>query len=201
MTSEHTYTAVATRAARRAPGKSHRLWLPTLIFAVAMTSVSLRSTPAYAEGFFPTEYRATESIGKHDDVSQYALVFHGRPPRRLFAERMELAIGSLSGFDQNRWFVSYGAVWRMPRRWMPFARDAMHVDFGFSPTWIAGSTVNGRDLGGNLHFTSSISVGAYLNGRRTLELSARIQHTSNGGLDSDNPGIDMLGLSLVYRAR
>jgi len=142
-----------------------------------------------------------ESIGKHDDVSHYALVFHGRPPRRLLAERMELSIGTLSGADENRWFVSYGAVWRVPRRFLPIVGNNLYVDFGFSPTWIAGSTVNGRDLGGNLHFTSSLSVGTYLNARRTLGLSARIQHTSNGGLDSTNPGLDMAGLNLVYRTR
>ena len=201
MIPENTRTAATTRAVRRAPDASRRFWLQTLTFVAAMASVSLRATPAYADGFLPTEYRAMESIGKHEDVSQYALVFHGRPPRRLFAERMELAVGTLSGANADRWFVSYGAVWRVPRRWMPFARNAMHVDVGFSPTWIAGSAVNGRDLGGNLHFTSSLSVGAYLNARRTLELSARIQHTSNGGLDSVNPGLDMLGLSLAYRAR
>jgi len=201
MNSEHTRTAVATRRAPGASGRRHRFWLPALIFAVALTSISLRTTPAYADGFLPTEYRAMQSMGKHDDVSQYALVFHGRPPRRLFAERTELAIGTLSGADADHWFVSYGAVWRVPRRWMPFARNTMHVDFGFSPTWIAGSNLSGRDLGGNLHFTSSLSVGAYLNTRRTLELSARIQHTSNGGLDSVNPGLDMLGFSLAYRAR
>ena len=201
MNLENTRTAVATRPARRAPDARHRFWLQTLIVAVAMTSISLRATPAYADGFLPTEYRAMESIGKYDDVSQYALVFHGRPPRRLFAERMELAIGALSGADANRWFLSYGAVWRVPGRWMPYARDAVHIDFGFSPTWIGGSTVNGRDLGGNLHFTSSLSAGAYLNARRTLELSLRIQHTSNGGLNSVNPGLDMAGLSLVYRTQ
>ncbi len=200
MTSEHTRAAV-TSGTRRATDANRHFWLQALIWTIAIASISLRATPAYADGFFPTEYRAMESIGKHDDVSHYALVFHGRPPRRLFAERMELSIGTLSAADADRWFVSYGAVWRLPRRWMPFVRDAVHLDFGFSPTWIAGSTVNGRDLGGNLHFTSSLSVGGYLNARRTLELSARIQHTSNGGLNNVNPGLDMLGLSLAYRTR
>jgi len=34
--------------------------------------------------------------------------------------------------------------------------------------------------------------------RRELTLSVRIHHISNGGLSSENPGTDMLGIELSY---
>ena len=180
---------------------SHRPLAHALVFIIAMSSILMRATPAEAELLWPVEYRVGEAIGKHNDVSQYAVAFHARPPRRLRAERLEVAIGTLANPLENRAFVSVGPVWRLPARWQPFAPDVLSVDVGFSPTWISGSRLTDRDLGGNLHFTSSLSLGAHLNRQRTVHLSLRVQHTSNGGLDSRNPGLDMIGLSLVYRPR
>ncbi len=170
-----------------------------LLLVVLVTSVVMPASNVYAETFFPVEYRVSESIGKTDDVNQYAIVLPVPAPRRLRANRLELGIGTFSSPLEDRPFVSLGAVWRVQPRWLPLIRDRLHVDVGFSPTWIAGSRLNGIDLGGNLHFTSSISVGRFIDRKETVALSLRIQHTSNGGLHGTNPGLDMLGLNLTFQ--
>lgn len=154
--------------------------------------------PASAESFFPARYRVGQSISKFDGVHQYALAWHGRSVALLRANRMEFAAGALTSPNKDSLFASYGPVWRMPSRWMPVARDRLFVEFGFSPTWITNPYVVGRDLGGHLHFTSSLSLAMALDERRSLILALRIQHTSNGGLNADNPGLDMAALGFVY---
>ena len=54
-------------------------------------------------------------------------------------------------------------------------------------------------MGGHLHFTSSIAV-EYDPGRREgLVLAFRLQHTSNGGTNGVNPGMDIMSLGFEYR--
>jgi hypothetical protein len=70
---------------------------------------------------------------------------------------------------------------------------------GFSPTLFAGSTFNDRDIGGNFHFTSSAAIGVSIGVDDDSSISLRIQHTSNGGLDSTNPGMDMVGINFTVK--
>lgn len=147
----------------------------------------------WAASFSPMDYRFSAAQDKFDDVAQYAVAFHVRPPRRLRARSLELAIGSISSSQDDRGFVSFGPVWRFP-----IARQGMFVELGFSPTLITGSKFNGRDLGGNFHFTSSFALGATFGYRKRVAVSLRAQHTSNGGLHETNPGIDMVGINLSF---
>ena len=168
------------------------------VLVTAIWSNLLQVSPAFAQNFALIEYRVSESIGKTDDVNQYAFAFQLRAPSRLRTHHLEFALGSVSSSIEDRPFASFGVVWRLPGERIPFVHERMYVDFGFSPTWLAGSNVNGRNLGGNLHFTSSFSLGTHLDRRRSLDLSFRIQHTSNGGLSGDNPGLDMIGIGLTF---
>jgi len=79
---------------------------------------------------------------------------------------------------------------------MPTDREAFYVEFGISPTLLGGSSINGSDLGGSFHFTSSAAIGTTFGAMGAVAFTLRIQHTSNGGLSSDNPGMDMVGLNL-----
>ena len=108
------------------------------------------------------------------------------------AATVELAIGAISTPQETRPFVSFGPVWRLP-----INRRSLFVALGFSPTLIGGSSFNGRDLGGNFHFTSSASVGANFGAHENISVALRVQHTSNGGLSSTNPGLDMIGLNFA----
>lgn len=170
-----------------------RRWLHVLSVAVAMLTFALNGANARAETFFPTDYRYFAAGEKFDGVRQYAVAFKIRPPRRLRASHLELAVGSITSADANRAFVSFGPVWHVP-----VGGERTFVEFGISPTLISGSDFNGRDLGGNFHFTSSIAVGARFGRQQTIALSIRAQHTSNGGLNDTNPGIDMLGINVAF---
>ena len=103
----------------------------------------------------------------------------------------EAALGTFYRRDQHRIFLSGGPSWRF----RPWGR--LHVDIGIHPTFLGGSRFHGADLGGNFHFTSFVSAGLSFAGRH--ELSARVQHTSNAGLNDDNPGADVAGLEYAYR--
>lgn len=172
----------------------HRRWVNAFSLAVVLLSCALNGANARATSLVPNDYRVMAAGDKFDGVHQYAVAFKIRPPRRLRARHLELAVGSVSSSTADRAFVSFGPVWRFP-----IAREAAFLEFGFSPTLLSGSEFGGRDLGGNFHFTSSISIGATFGRRQAIAVSLRAQHTSNGGLHDANPGIDMLGLNVSYR--
>jgi hypothetical protein len=108
--------------------------------------------------------------------------------------RTEFAAGVISGHGDTRPFASVGPVWRLNGDEQP-----LFVDFGFSPTLLGGSTLGNQDLGGNLHFTSSLAIGREFGQRQQFLASLRIQHLSNGGLNSTNPGLDSIGVGFSGR--
>ncbi len=172
---------------------AHSRVLHTAVFVIAMISFMLSGSNARATSVMPSDYRLAVAGDKFEDTWQFAVAFSMRPPRHLRARRVEVAIGTLSTSEENRLFVSLGPVWQLPIRsqWLSF-------ELGISPTLISGSSFNGRDMGGNFHFTSSAAVRAAFGARDSVALSLRIQHTSNGGLSSTNPGMDMIGLNFAF---
>ncbi len=148
--------------------------IPEKIFAIGMILIALNCRAVYANTFQPTAFRVSVTGDKFSDTWQAAAVFSLRPPRRLRARHLELAIGAISTPQETRPFVSFGPVWRLPVN-----RRFLFVELGFSPNLIAGSSFNGRDLGGNFHFTSSASVGATFGARENISLAVRVQHMSN----------------------
>lgn len=163
------------------------------VFVIAMTTFALHGANVRAATLVPVDFRMSAASGKFDDTRQYALGLRLRAPRRLRATHLELAVGLISTSQESRIFTSLGPVWQIPT-WT----DSWFVRIGFSPTVIAGSGFNGRDMGGNIHFTSSAEVGVHLGERRSFTASLRVQHISNGGLSNNNPGMDMLGLNFSF---
>ena len=164
------------------------------VFVVAMLSLALQSLNAQAVDLVADDYRLGKAIGKFDDITQIAFAFKLRPPRRLRAQYLEFAVGAVNTPEETRAMISLGPVWRIP-----LASDRVSVKLGFSPTLFSGSEFNGRDLGGNLHFTSSAEIATEIGEHRAASLALRIQHTSNGGLNETNPGMDIVGLSFGYQ--
>ena len=169
--------------------------LHTVVFVIAMISFTLHGANVRAANLGTTEYRVATASKKFEDTSQFAVAFRMRPPRRLRARHLELAVGAISTSQETRAFVSLGPVWRLP-----INHRLPYVELGFSPTLLTGSSLNGRDLGGNFHFTSSISIGATFGTRQNISVALRVQHTSNGGLSSTNPGLDMIGLNFAFNS-
>ena len=145
----------------------------------------------------PDEYRIAQATGSLADTSQFAVVYRLRAPRPLRAHHLELAAGSIWSEQQTEGFVSLGPVWRLP-----LSNDGRRfLDWSFSPTLISGTDFADRDLGGHLQFTSAVAFGARFGRNEEYSLSLRAQHTSNGGLNEHNPGLDMIGLSFAIEFR
>ena len=163
----------------------------------AATLLALTALPATAQNapaeFTPDELRVVQAIGKFGDTHQIAAAYRFRAPRPLRAHHLEVAVGAIISDTNTSPFLSVGPVWRFP-----IASGRQYVDFGFSPTVLSGSRFNGRELGGGFHFTSSLSLGMRLGVEERFSLALRAQHTSNGGLNSENPGLDMVGLNVAF---
>ena len=160
----------------------------SLLAMIAATSTT-HAAPAF---LVPDDYRFVTAARKFDDTAQFAAAFRIAAPRALRAHHTELAIGTIFTNTDNRLFVSVGPVWRFPLR-----GPSTFVDVGFSPTLLSGSTFNGRELGGNIHFTSSLAIGARFGRQVDYSIAFRAQHISNGGINGTNPGLDMVGLTFA----
>ena len=144
----------------------------------------------------PDDVRLVSAARKFDDTSQFAVAYRSAAPRVLRADHVEFAMGTIFTSEESHPFVSYGPVWRFPLR-----GPSTYVDFGFSPTVLSGSTFNGRELGGKFHFTSSLELGMRFGTFQQFSLSLRGQHTSNGGINGTNPGLDMIGVAFALEFR
>ena len=163
--------------------------IPTIVLAA--TLAVFIAAPADASGVLP-ELRLATTYRGTSDVTTYAGAWYSRAPRWTRAERLEMSLGVIDDKDSARAFVFVGPVWR-------FAKDgaAPFFEFSFGPTALAGSTVGGRELGGNLHFRSALVIGTTLGAHHAMEVAIRISHLSNGGLRDANPGLDLIGLSFI----
>jgi len=169
--------------------------LHAIVFLLVMLSISTQSVDAMTADLAPQHFRVSVAADNVKNDWQYAVAYQLRPPRRLRARHLELAIGAIAATSQTHAFVSLGPVWQLP---LARGNDRWLMQLGFSPTLLTGSTINGRDMGGKIHFTSSASFGATLGEQRTLSIALRVQHMSNGGINRTNPGLDMIGLTLSY---
>jgi len=95
-------------------------------------------------------------------------------------------------------FVSFGPEFQRPWAWNGLAGQ---FGFGISPTLLSQDKFENQRLGGSFHFTSAAVFGVFLDARRSLLLSYRIQHTSNAHLNPENPGLDVVGIELRYYGR
>ena len=171
--------------------------VPTRAIAAFLSLIALTSNVQAAPEFrMPDDYRLVTSVAKFDDTHQFAGAWRLRAPRALRVHHLELAVGTLSAADDTEAFVSLGPVWRLP-----FRDGSTFVEFGLSPTILSGSQFDGRELGGNFHFTSSLAAGMRFGRTQKYSLGLRAQHISNGGIDTTNPGLDMIGLTFSVEFR
>ena len=110
--------------------------------------------------------------------------------------RLDLSAGWLERGSNASAFVRAGPSYR----WHINMSDQSKwfVDFGEHPTFISQSRFEGKNLGGEVFFTSHRGLGVYLGRQRKTSLLLRYQHTTYAGLNDGNPGADMLGLALSY---
>lgn len=148
---------------------------------------------------------ATADGGQFDRLYQYALFLDFDLPRswspwpNVTADpRLTFEVGRFEFGDEHRTYASLGPALRLTNdRW----RIPVFADFGLAPTVIDGSQYEGDDFGTSLNFTSHAALGIRFGHRRAHTVSLRYQHISNGGINSTNPGTNMIGLDFTFWAK
>ncbi len=112
--------------------------------------------------------------------------------------RLTLEGGRYESGGDDRLFASFGPALRLSNpRW----RLPLVVDAGISPTFIDGSEYQGREFGTSVNFASHLALGLEFGERNRYRVDLRFQHISNGGLNDDNPGVNMFGLGFSVGSR
>ena len=75
--------------------------------------------------------------------------------------------------------------------------DKLEIPMGVNLTVISEDTFGDDDFGGPIQFTSHI--GLNINVTRRMMIGYRLQHMSNAGLYSSNPGVNIHMLGIGYR--
>lgn len=165
-------------------------WIAVLLASSASADMQLSSIGVIG----------ADSTNKFSGMRQYGVSVSYRvdSASRSFwiPTELDLTAGFFDRGSDTAAYVSLGPSYRFPIG--DAERSGVFIGLGVHPTWISDSRFEGSDLGGHIHFTSHLGIGAYLDRRRTRSLLLRYQHTSNAGLDDANPGLDMLALTFRY---
>lgn len=103
----------------------------------------------------------------------------------------EAAIGALSGEGEVSAYVHFGFT-------LELAHDSIPVTLvgTTGPSLYSEDTFGDFDIGGNIQFSSSIGLNWQICDGWALEY--RMQHTSNAGLDDNNPGLEMHAFGISH---
>lgn len=110
----------------------------------------------------------------------------------------EFVVGQLMNAGPPEDEVEYARAlvdWRYHPGMLP---DAMFVEVGPGITIRSSDHVE-RDQGGEFFFTTQVTLGAHLGPERRNRVALRLEHTSNAGLEEENPGINIISLEYGYR--
>jgi len=129
------------------------------------------------------------------DARLLAMAFRLAEGRILRADRLELSAGGFISGSEIRPMISLGPVWRA--RGVGEGKDWFY-ELGFAPMLMSSREIGGKDSGSSFHFTTSVAFGRSFGRNKALNLGLRYQHSSNGKLRKDNPGIDLLGITVSY---
>ncbi len=169
----------------------------TLLLCIVSGLACLTTTAHAQQQSASLSFVGAETIRKYDDMQQYGLRF--RQPleqrSRWMPGTLDITAGAFLASDKTASYVSFGPSWQ--HRSMRRNGLGWFMDYGLHPTLISRTSFDGTRIGGSFHFTSHFGIGAYLTRDRQASLALRYQHTSNGGIRSRNPGIDMV--AVVFR--
>ena len=101
------------------------------------------------------------------------------------------AIGILTGEGEEAAYVHLGFNCELVHENLPIS-----LVFTTGPSLYSEDTFDEYDLGGNVQFTSSVGFSWQIS--TNLAIEYRYQHTSNAGLESENPGLDMHVAGISY---
>ena len=141
-----------------------------------------------------TPRQNVSAMHQHGILLRYRV--NSRSTNPWIPSSLDLATGMLKRGGNAGLFISFGPSYRYDMSKSEAGR--WFVDFGVHPTYVAKSTYDGQPIGGHFYFTSYLGLGAYLGRQRKTSVLIRYQHTSNAGINSPNPGLDMMGLTFSY---
>lgn len=166
------------------------------IVTIALVTILLVNHQVAAFQIESVAARNMNSYKKFDGLSQNAVVIKTRENHIKYVDKIEFASGEIANDEDSSFFLSAGPTWRFSKR--VIRSGLAYIEFGISPTWISNSNFANESLGGHVFFTSNIQLGMHFGRHRELSLSVRVHHISNGGLSSENPGTDMVGIEISY---
>jgi len=135
-----------------------------------------------------------ESFNQYDMALSYGLPWSWQWGRSIQVDtHLTTSVGVLEGGDDAGLvgqlgfaFVFGSAINKRP----------VEIRAGSALTLISEHEYGDDDFGGPVQFTHHISLYYWL--MDELSLMARLQHMSNAGLYSENPGLDMVMLGMIY---
>ena len=146
--------------------------------ALSLATVLALATPAVAQSAYTSFALGATDAGS----ASLALRWHSVPHDRGWS----WAAGIWATTDRSAWIGGGVSYTLRPGNGNVFVRGS------FMPGLYARG--NGRDLGGALEFATGVEVGTEL--RNGAQVSLLLEHRSNAGIYSNNPGVN--ALSVVY---
>ncbi|MDE2346238.1 MAG: acyloxyacyl hydrolase [Gammaproteobacteria bacterium] len=109
---------------------------------------------------------------------------------------LESSIGYIYGDGEDHTSISMGGGLRLDPN---SSARRVYLLLGFSPTLLSDVDFGNKEIGTRLEFSTQLALGIYLDSVRTLAVEFSLRHTSNGGLSQTNPGVNSMGLTVLYR--
>lgn len=134
------------------------------------------------------DFMQAEAVANWDWGSAWELGEH-----YLLQPRLDLSAGWLGEKDQNSGLLTVGPALVLERRGFPVSLEA-----GVSPSFLTRSHFATKDVGSPFQFSNYLGLTGKLT--RSVKISYRFLHMSNGGVASPNPGLNMhlIGISYVF---
>jgi len=149
---------------------------------------------ASASDLVPQRFALRYALNEFKDTAGIDVAWQLDVPDLAFirhAQRVEFDVGLIHAPEDIGAILSIGPIWRFD-----LGESRYFAEFGLAPTVVSLRKFGESDIGGHFHFTSLLSVGTAFGSRRNWTLALQVSHTSNGGLDKPNPGLDMIGISV-----
>lgn len=105
--------------------------------------------------------------------------------------RVDVGLGFTNSKSDDAWRLMISPVLRYQPRQSTFFELGVGLAYISNTLWAPG-----HDMGGHWQFENRLGVGHDFG---SFELSLNLTHFSNGGLEKQNPGAEMLGIRLARK--
>lgn len=134
-----------------------------------------------------------ENFEAYEIFAKWNLPWRWSLPSKVdIATNLETAAGILRGGSDNGLILAIGPGIQLTRTDCPVG-----LNLGINPAFLSEDTYGEEDIGGNFHIISHATL--FLKLGDSFSLGYRIQHISNAGIESPNPGVNIQMLELSYK--